>query len=128
MNGSGPVRVLLADDDGDIRDLVSFKLTGAGYSVDAVNDGSAAWAAVQADPPDLVVLDVQMPGMSGVEVLRRIREVNAQVPVVLLSARSRDSDVEAGLAAGATDYLVKPFSPRELLRRVQDLAPTVLGV
>lgn len=128
MSGSSPVRVLLADDDADIRELVHFKLTGAGYAVHAVGDGAAAWEAFQTDPPNLVVLDVQMPGLSGMDVLRRIREhadahTNA-VPVVLLSARSRDSDVDAGLAAGATDYLVKPFSPRALLGRVQGLLAT----
>ena len=124
MNGSGAVTILLADDDADIRDLVHFKLTGAGFAVHAVNDGTAAWTAMQTEQPDLVVLDVQMPGLSGVEVLRRIRDTNNPVPVVLLSARSRDSDVDAGMAAGATDYLIKPFSPRELLRRIQALAPT----
>ena len=123
MNGSAPMRVVVADDDADIRDLVHFKLSDAGYVVHAFGDGAEAWASFQADPPDLVVLDVQMPGMSGIEVLRRIRDVSDAVPVVLLSARSRDSDVDAGLAAGATDYLVKPFSPRALLHRVQDLVP-----
>jgi DNA-binding response OmpR family regulator len=114
----------LADDDGDIRDLVHFKLSQAGYAVKAVCDGPAAWAAFQSDPPHLVLLDVQMPGMSGIDVLRRIREGGATaVPVVLLSARSRDSDVDAGLAAGATQYLVKPFSPRALLAQIKDLVP-----
>lgn len=124
MSESGPVRVLLADDDADIRDLVRFKLSQAGYAVSAVCDGPSAWASFQSDPPQLVLLDVQMPGMSGIDVLRRIRETGAtEVPVVLLSARSRDSDVDAGLAAGATEYLVKPFSPRALLAQIKGLAP-----
>ncbi|HEV7148366.1 MAG TPA: response regulator transcription factor [Pedococcus sp.] len=124
MSESGRVRVLLADDDADIRDLVRFKLSQAGYAVQAVCDGPAAWASFQDDPPHLVLLDVQMPGMSGIDVLRRIREGGAtEVPVVLLSARSRDSDVDAGLAAGATEYLVKPFSPRALLAQIKGLAP-----
>jgi DNA-binding response OmpR family regulator len=103
---------------------VHFKLSQAGYAVKAVCDGPAAWAAFQSDPPHLVLLDVQMPGMSGIDVLRRIREAGStEVPVVLLSARSRDSDVDAGLAAGATEYLVKPFSPRALLAQIKGLAP-----
>ena len=112
-------RVLVADDDEDIRDLVEFKLTQAGYDVHAVPDGMAAWAAFEAGPPDLVVLDVMMPGLSGIDVLRRIRESgHASVPVLLLSARSRDSDVDTGFAVGANDYVIKPFSPRELVHRV----------
>ncbi len=115
-----PVRVLVADDDEDIRDLVSFKLSQAGFDVRAVDDGMAALAAIEESPPDVAVLDVMMPGLSGIDVLRRVRDDdrNRGVRVVLLTARSRDSDVDAGFAAGADDYLIKPFSPRELLHRV----------
>ncbi|HEX5427398.1 MAG TPA: response regulator [Pedococcus sp.] len=112
-------RVLVADDDADIRDLVEFKLTQAGYTVQAVGDGLSAWEAFEAARPELVVLDVMMPGLSGIDVLRKIRESEAaDVPVLLLSAKSRDSDVDTGFAVGATDYVVKPFSPRELMHRV----------
>jgi DNA-binding response OmpR family regulator len=112
-------RVLVADDDADIRDLVEFKLTQAGYTVQAVGDGLSAWEAFEAARPELVVLDVMMPGLSGIDVLRKIRESDAaDVPVLLLSAKSRDSDVDTGFAVGATDYVVKPFSPRELMHRV----------
>jgi DNA-binding response OmpR family regulator len=112
-------RVLVADDDADIRDLVEFKLTQAGYTVQAVGDGLSAWEAFEAVRPELVVLDVMMPGLSGIDVLRKIRESEAaDVPVLLLSAKSRDSDVDTGFAVGATDYVVKPFSPRELMHRV----------
>ena len=115
-------RVLVADDDADIRDLVEFKLTQAGYAVEAVGDGLSAWEAFEADQPALVVLDVMMPGLSGIDVLRKIRESGApEVPVLLLSAKSRDSDVDTGFAVGATDYVVKPFSPRELLHRVNGI-------
>jgi len=111
--------VLVADDDADIRDLVEFKLTQAGYTVHAVGDGLSAWEAFEAARPELVVLDVMMPGLSGIDVLRKIRESDAaDVPVLLLSAKSRDSDVDTGFAVGATDYVVKPFSPRELMHRV----------
>ncbi len=113
-------RILVADDDRDIRDLVTFKLEQAGFRVQAVDDGSAALAAIEEDPPDLAVLDVMMPGLSGIDVLRKIRDAGPTrgVRVILLTARARDTDVDAGFATGADDYIIKPFSPRELLHRV----------
>ncbi|QGN57927.1 response regulator [Nostocoides sp. HKS02] len=115
-------RVLVADDDPDIRDLVEFKLSQAGYAVQSVADGVAAWEAFQTERPALVVLDVMMPGLSGFDVLRKIRDSEwPTVPVLLLSAKSRDSDVDTGFAVGATDYVIKPFSPRELLHRVNGI-------
>ena len=115
-------RVLVADDDADIRELVEFKLSQAGYAVQAVPDGLAAWEAFESDPPQLAVLDVMMPGLSGFDVLRKIRESeHAGVPVLMLSAKSRDSDVDTGFAIGADDYVIKPFSPRELLHRVNTM-------
>ena len=113
-------RILVADDDRDIRDLITFKLGQAGFKVQAVDDGTAALAAIEADPPDLAVLDMMMPGLSGIDVLRKIRDAERtrSVRVILLTARSRDTDVDAGFAAGADDYVIKPFSPRELLNRV----------
>jgi DNA-binding response OmpR family regulator len=115
-------RVLVADDDADIRELVEFKLSQAGYAVQAVPDGLAAWEAFEADPPQLAVLDVMMPGLSGFDVLRKIRESDhPRVPVLMLSAKSRDSDVDTGFAIGADDYVIKPFSPRELLHRVNTM-------
>jgi DNA-binding response OmpR family regulator len=115
-------RVLVADDDPDIRELVEFKLGQAGYAVQSVTDGLAAWEAFEADPPALAVLDVMMPGLSGFDVLRRIRESgHPRVPVLMLSAKSRDSDVDTGFAIGADDYVIKPFSPRELLHRVNTM-------
>ncbi|WP_344193268.1 response regulator [Pedococcus aerophilus] len=115
-------RVLIADDDPDIRDLVEFKLTQSGYAVEAVGDGLAAWESFQAERPALVILDVMMPGLSGIDVLRKIRDSeNGAVPVLLLSAKSRDSDVDTGFAVGADDYVIKPFSPRELLHRVNGM-------
>lgn len=116
------VRVLVADDDEDIRDLVEFKLSQSGYTVQSVPDGLAAWEAFQSDPPGLAILDVMMPGLSGIDVLRKIRDSDhPQVPVLLLSAKSRDSDVDTGFAVGANDYVIKPFSPRELLHRVNGM-------
>jgi DNA-binding response OmpR family regulator len=115
-----PARVVVADDDADIRDLVAFKLEAAGMDVVAVADGAAALEACQDEPPDLVILDVMMPGMSGLDVCRALRDSIglAQVPVILLTARAQESDVAQGFDAGADDYVVKPFSPRELAARV----------
>jgi DNA-binding response OmpR family regulator len=115
-------RVLVADDDPDIRDLVDFKLSQAGYAVQAVPDGLAAWEAYQQEAPALVILDVMMPGLSGIDVLRKIRDSETpSTPVLLLSAKSRDTDVDTGFAVGADDYVIKPFSPRELLHRVNGI-------
>ena len=113
-------RIVVADDDQDILDLVVFKLTQAGFDTVAVNDGVAALAAIEADLPRLAILDVMMPGMSGMDVLRKVRENEAtkDLDVILLTARARDSDVDSGFASGASDYVIKPFSPRELMHRV----------
>ena len=118
-----PLSVLVADDDADIRDLVVFKLEQAGLDVTAVADGSAALDALARHRPDLVLLDVMMPGLSGLDVLRRIRadEQLRALKVLLLTARARDVDVDDGFTAGADDYVTKPFSPRELLHRVNTL-------
>ena len=113
--------VLVADDDRDIRDLISFKLQAAGYDVVTASDGDEALAQVIALRPDIAVLDVMMPGKSGTEVLRAVRE-HAEVAttcIILLTAKAQEGDVAAGFALGADDYVVKPFSPRELLSRVQ---------
>ncbi|SDZ11454.1 two-component system, OmpR family, phosphate regulon response regulator PhoB [Micromonospora pattaloongensis] len=113
--------ILIADDDPDIRDLVAFKLEQAGYDVRAVDNGLAALSAARENPPDLAVLDVMMPGMSGVDVCRELyaNPATATLPVILLTARAQEGDVEVGFGAGAVDYVIKPFSPRELVRRVE---------
>lgn len=118
-----PNRIVVADDDADIRELVQFKLEQAGFVVDAVEDGGRAWESIVSAPPVLAVLDVMMPGLSGLDVLRKVREDEAtrDVPVILLTARSRDSDVDSGFTSGATDYVIKPFSPRELMHRVSSV-------
>jgi len=123
MSEQDKIRILVADDDRDIRDLVTFKLSQAGYDVQAVDDGVAALAAIEANPPRLAILDVMMPGLSGIDVLRKLRaeESTKDLDVILLTARSRDSDVDTGFATGASDYIIKPFSPRELLHRVNTL-------
>ena len=116
-------RILVADDDVDIRELVEFKLSTLGHDVVAVSDGAAAVEACQAQRPDLAVLDVMMPGVSGLDAIRAIRADPAlkDLPVILLTARAQESDVETGFDSGADDYITKPFSPRELASRVQAL-------
>jgi DNA-binding response OmpR family regulator len=113
--------VLIADDDPDIRDLVAFKLEQSGFDVTAVEDGLSALAAARKQTPDLALLDVMMPGMSGVDVCRQLRSdpATAALPVILLTARAQEGDVEVGFGSGADDYVIKPFSPRELVNRVE---------
>lgn len=117
--------VLVVDDDPDIRDLITWKLTQAGYSIISASDGEGALAAVagqdEGQVPDLVLLDWMMPSMTGIEVCRAIREDpdRGAVPIILLTAKAQEAEVERGFAAGADDYIVKPFSPREMLSRVE---------
>ena len=115
--------VLVADDDEDILVLVRTVLERAGYEVSAVRDGAEAIAAARQRRPDLAVLDVAMPELDGLEVLRRLRaDANtSDVPVLLLSARVQEDDVARGFATGADAYVQKPFSPRELSDRVSEL-------
>jgi DNA-binding response OmpR family regulator len=120
-------RILVADDDVDIRELVEFKLSTLGHEVVVVADGAAAVDACRAQRPDLAVLDVMMPGVSGLEAIRVIRADPrlADLPVILLTARAQESDVETGFDSGADDYITKPFSPRELASRVEALLARV---
>jgi anti-anti-sigma factor len=117
----GPIqgRVLVADDNADMRAYLQ-RLLGSRYDVQAVSDGVAALAAARAHPPDLILSDVMMPGMDGLELVRALRgqASTARVPVLLLSARAGQEAAIEGLAAGADDYLLKPFSAGELLARV----------
>jgi two-component system response regulator MtrA len=116
-------RILVAEDDADLRRLVAFKLTSRGHDVVQVDDGAAALASVRSCRPDLAVLDVTMPGVSGLDAARQIREDPdlADLPIIMLSARAGSSDVESGLQNGADDYVIKPFSPREFALRVEGL-------
>ncbi|GAB1644857.1 hypothetical protein KRMM14A1259_52800 [Krasilnikovia sp. MM14-A1259] len=115
--------VLVADDDADIRDLVTFKLEQLGVEAITADDGSAALAAVRERHPTLAILDISMPGLSGIDVCRMIRADPdiADTMVLMLTARAQEQDVEHGFAAGADDYVTKPFSPRELVSRVQTM-------
>ncbi len=115
--------VLVADDDADIRDLVAFKLEQAGLDVIAVEDGQAALEQARRRQPTLAVLDVSMPGLSGIDVCRMLRAdpSTASMLIIMLTARVQEQDVEGGFSAGADDYVTKPFSPRELVTRIQAL-------
>ena len=115
--------VLVADDDADIRDLVAFKLEQSGLEVIAVEDGQAALEQARSRQPNLAVLDVSMPGLSGIDVCRMLRAdpVTAGMLIIMLTARVQEHDVEGGFSAGADDYVTKPFSPRELVSRIQAL-------
>ncbi|EFG65293.1 response regulator transcription factor [Streptomyces sp. SPB074] len=109
--------VLVVDDDPTVAEVVAGYLDRAGYTVDLAGDGPSALARAHAHRPDLVVLDLMLPGMDGLEVCRRLRE-RAAVPVVMLTARGDEEDRVLGLEQGADDYVTKPFSPRELVLRV----------
>lgn len=111
------MRILVADDDLELSGLVAFALRQGGFTVAEAPDGLAALAAVRASPPDLVILDVNMPRLSGFEVLERLRAFS-RVPVLMLTVRAGEDDQVRGLDLGADDYLPKPFSPPELVLRV----------
>jgi DNA-binding response OmpR family regulator len=114
-------RVLVVEDEADIRRLVSIKLKGAGYDVSTANDGEEGLAAAVRDKPDLLVSDVMMPKKDGYTMVREVREaLGSEAPaIIMLTARGQDTDVATGLDSGADDYIVKPFAPRELVARIQ---------
>jgi DNA-binding response OmpR family regulator len=113
--------VLAADDDQDILELVAFRLGRSGYDVLQARDGEEAWQISQEHKLDIAVLDVGMPKLDGLELTRRLRaqESTSRLPIILLTAWVQESDIEQGFAAGADDYIRKPFSPMELVARVQ---------
>jgi two-component system alkaline phosphatase synthesis response regulator PhoP len=114
----GPKRILVVDDEGSMVQIIRYALEEAGYTVEAAGDAEAAAALVDGFRPDLVVLDVMLPGQSGLEFVRELRG-SSDVPVIMLSARSEEIDKVLGLEVGADDYVTKPFSPRELVSRVK---------
>jgi DNA-binding response OmpR family regulator len=113
-------RVLVVDDDTTVRDVVRRYLEHAGYEVELAGDGETALRLMAAQEPDLVVLDLMLPGIDGLEVCRRVRE-RGSTPVVMLTALGEEEDRIAGLQIGADDYVTKPFSPRELALRVSSV-------
>jgi DNA-binding response OmpR family regulator len=119
MNGDRR-RVLVVEDEASIAEAMAARLRAEGFAVDIASDGPGAVAAATLDPPDLVVLDVMLPGFDGIEVCRRI-QAERPVPVLMVTARDDETDVLVGLGVGADDYLTKPFSIRELAARVHAL-------
>lgn len=117
---NSPIRVLVVDDDADIRLLLRELLERAGYLVDEADSGKVALRRLFSDPPALVILDVTMPEMDGYATLERIRDLS-DVPVLMLTARTQELEKVRGLTAGADDYVAKPFGRQELLARVQAL-------
>lgn len=116
-------RILIAEDEKDIRELIAFTLRFAGFDVLLATNGMEAVEVAEAERPDLVILDVRMPKMSGYEACRRLKENSqtAALPVVFLSAKGQDSEVQQGLESGAEEYILKPFAPDELIQQVRDI-------
>jgi DNA-binding response OmpR family regulator len=112
-------RVLIAEDEHAIADSVAYAFRGEGFEVDTVGDGESALAAARADGYDVLLLDLMLPGLSGLEVCRRLRAAESAIPIVMLTARIAEVDRVVGLDAGADDYVVKPFSMPELISRVR---------
>jgi DNA-binding response OmpR family regulator len=118
-----PVTVLIVEDDADIAALIAHFLEKTGFGSEIVSDGGKALTRARASAPDLVILDLMLPGMSGLEVCRALRadEKTTQLPIIMLTARGEESERIFGLDMGADDYIVKPFSPNELMARVRAL-------
>lgn len=110
--------ILVVDDEPSIREVVTLYLRREGFTVDAAADGATALEMAAAQPPDLIVLDLMLPGLDGFTVYRRLRTLG-DVPVIILTAKGTEAERIAGLELGADDYIVKPFSPRELVARVK---------
>jgi DNA-binding response OmpR family regulator len=117
------VRVLIVEDDADIAGLISHYLDKAGYATEVIGDGGRALTAARETPPDLIVLDLMLPGMNGLEICKALRADTrtAALPIIMLTARGEESERILGLDVGADDYVVKPFSPNELMARVRAL-------
>ena len=111
-------QIMVVDDDQDLAEMLGIVLTGSGYEVDLVSSGDQVMPLFETHEPDLILLDVMLPGLDGVEVCKAIRE-KSMVPIVMLTAKDDTQDVVLGLEAGADDYMVKPFNPNELIARLK---------
>ncbi|MCS1351603.1 response regulator transcription factor [Mechercharimyces sp. CAU 1602] len=121
-------RILVVDDEPSIVKLVQFNLEKEGYKVDIATDGSTALEMAKNQDPDLVVLDLMLPQMDGLEVCRRLRQEKHYMPILMLTAKNEEFDRVLGLELGADDYMTKPFSPRELLARIKAIFRRVEAV
>lgn len=117
------IKIMVVDDEVSIRELVKFNLEKSGYTVESHDDGMKALKRIVDEPPDLLVLDLMLPGMDGLEVCRNLRqhEKTRNLPIIMLTAKGEEIDRVVGLEIGADDYLTKPFSPRELVARIKSL-------
>ncbi len=120
---SNAFTVLVIDDEPDVVDLICFNLESGGLQTDRAFNGKEGFARACSTVPDAIVLDVMLPGLNGFEVLKKLRgDVRTRaIPVLMVTAKAETGDQAAGLEAGADDYLTKPFSPKELVRRIQEL-------
>jgi len=122
-------KILVADDEPDVLNLVSLNLKNAGFTVIKAQDGASALSKARANMPMLVVLDLMLPGMSGIEVCKTLKAdaATSQIPIIMLTAKAEEIDRIVGLELGADDYITKPFSPRELVLRVKSVVRRVSG-
>lgn len=116
-------KILIAEDDQDIRELVVLTLQFSGFDVKSVDDGAAAVEAAKAETYDLILMDVRMPRMTGYEACRRLKEMELtqNIPIVFLSAKGQEAEIQTGLQAGAADYILKPFAPDVLIKTINDV-------
>ena len=112
-------RILVVDDEPNIREVVDLYLRREGYNVEIAGDGIAALQAIERQRPDLIVLDLMLPKLDGLQLTRALREADYNIPIIMLTAKSEETDRIAGLDLGADDYVTKPFSPKELVARVK---------
>jgi DNA-binding response OmpR family regulator len=124
--GNGPARIMIVEDDETVSEVVARYLERDGFRVDIVADGHDALERAARSPPDLMVLDIMLPGMDGLEVCRRMR-ANTDTPIIMLTALGEENDRVLGLEIGADDYMTKPFSPRELSARVRSVLRRAAG-
>jgi CheY-like chemotaxis protein len=115
--------ILVAEDERDIRELIQLTLSFAGHNVTTVPNGAEAVDAAQRIKPDLIMMDVRMPKLTGYEACRQIKQIDAlkAIPVVFLSAKGQDDEIDEGLSAGAIAYILKPFAPQDLIQRVGEI-------
>jgi len=116
-------RILIAEDERDIRDLIKFTLSFGGYEVVDATNGEEAVEAAKREIPDLILMDVRMPRKTGYEACAEIKADPRlkDIPVIFLSAKGQDAEIQAGMQAGATEYLLKPFAPDQLIQRIQSV-------
>ncbi len=123
------VEILIIEDETDIREVIEHNLSKEGFSVRSTGDGGEALGLIKSQSPDLVLLDLMLPGMNGLEICRRIKTdpVTSSTAVIMVTAKGEESDIVLGLGLGADDYISKPFSPREMIARVNAVVRRIRG-